>query len=366
MALKIISYVTNMDEDAVDGFSRNTAKIIRVLQNNFRLTLVGLSVKGGGTRCNSRIYERTTISRSWRVIITEFCSLLAKPKSKRFDDASLLYFDGIAWAPIVFLSGQLPVIFNLVDSPRLRFKRLFFADMTVKKFLKMVLGFCLERLIVSRASAIVVVSPAERKSLIDRYPKMEKKIHQINVYAIDQQSRESRSSHNINRFVVLADFSVDYLASSTETFLRSIASSLQSVNVVLVGRNSEFLAMKYGCKSYNFVENLDEFLLSSKAVIVPDLVGSGIKTRVIHAAMLGVPVLATPCAMEGLDMLSDGISYVKIPHDCNSEWMLSLAQRPCNELSQIGRRGRDTVEKHFSWKSIDQAWLNLFGRVLNG
>ncbi|THE19448.1 glycosyltransferase [Kocuria rosea] len=106
-----------------------------------------------------------------------------------------------------------------------------------------------------------------------------------------------------------------FLANCRETVL----TALPDFRLLVVGRNTERLppeAAHWGqhVQPLGWVEDLDEVLLTSAAMISPLQIGSGTKIKVLEALSRGLPVVATPQGVLGLQVdRSDGCLVAESP-----------------------------------------------------
>jgi hypothetical protein len=74
--------------------------------------------------------------------------------------------------------------------------------------------------------------------------------------------------------------------------------------LVLVGRGTDDMVAAYGApagvQGLGFVDNVDSVLATATLTVAPLAAGAGVKTKVLHALALGLRVVGTPVAFEGL------------------------------------------------------------------
>lgn len=104
---------------------------------------------------------------------------------------------------------------------------------------------------------------------------------------------------------------------------------------------------------HGFVNDATSFRRSHGVQLMPIQTGSGVRIKLIEALSEGIPVVATPTAVFGMD---EGIEdCCKIEKNSRE---LAKAALELNENSEIRHRltqnGRNFVEKHFSIESIAQ------------
>ncbi|WP_083430102.1 glycosyltransferase family 4 protein [Alicyclobacillus macrosporangiidus] len=114
----------------------------------------------------------------------------------------------------------------------------------------------------------------------------------------------------------------------------------------------------------DFIGEVDDFvpiLKGSKVFVAPIWYGSGIKTKILEAMALGLPVVTTSIGVEGIAGV-DGIHYVVADDDegfANS--VLALLADESRRVA-IGRAARQLVEALYSFDTALASW----GEILTG
>lgn len=119
-------------------------------------------------------------------------------------------------------------------------------------------------------------------------------------------------------------------------------------------------------RSFSFVdyqgyaESLTDACRGVAAAVVPVWAGAGVKLKTLTFMGLGVPVLATPVALEG------------IPHEAAAwvaatprDFVAGLDRLTADDLRAAAIRGREVLDGHFSKKSFDQGVAQLVRDVLS-
>ena len=97
-----------------------------------------------------------------------------------------------------------------------------------------------------------------------------------------------------------------FLRECREPVLRA----MPDFRLLLVGRGSdtpplEAAAWGRHVEPLGWVEDLDDVLLSAAGMVSPLRMGSGVKIKVLEALARGLPVVATPQGVLGLDVGAD-------------------------------------------------------------
>ncbi len=105
-----------------------------------------------------------------------------------------------------------------------------------------------------------------------------------------------------------------------------------SLNFVIIGNNPPEKLMKYKSdriKILGFVEDISPYFADSLCMVVPLLVGAGIKVKVLEGMSAGIPILTNNIGIEGIPA-KDGIEYLH----CNA---------PQNYINAINRLSNDNL-----------------------
>lgn len=110
-----------------------------------------------------------------------------------------------------------------------------------------------------------------------------------------------------------------------------------------------------------YVEDLHAEMRQYPFFVAPVTSGSGIKTKVLEAMALGIPVLATVKAVEGLAVIG-GQHFLEIS---SAETLLESQQRlkDPNYAKQIGAAGRRFVEENYSRDVLTSRWAQCLQSV---
>lgn len=167
-----------------------------------------------------------------------------------------------------------------------------------------------ETVLIHRCSIIAVISPAEAEKLQHLYPSLDARIMILplrNFYVSGTAQDRPRPIETGAPVTIWMDARPDYGRQSILACLDYLARLAREepalqFQVTVLSRNPD-LVLKPDHKARNipFTEDIESFLRQQSLVILPDLQGSGVKNRALQAASLGVPILATPVALEGLD-----------------------------------------------------------------
>jgi len=150
---------------------------------------------------------------------------------------------------------------------------------------------------------------------------------------------------------------VDGLEYLLQHVLPPIEHQISGVKVEVMGRglNGGFID-KYARRNvcfHGYVEDVRPILGRAHAFLLPLRGGSGTKIRVLTAMAMGVPVVATPVAAEGIEAKHDVHILLGDTLENLAEYCVRLlSDRELNK--NIGSAGRKLVEDNYSWETVAQ------------
>ena len=154
----------------------------------------------------------------------------------------------------------------------------------------------------------------------------------------------------------------------------AVLEALPDARLRIVGRGASEalteLASRYGrnVTLEGYVEDLDEVLLQSCALINPLLFGSGIKLKVLEALARGLPVLSTSVGLEGIVSGSEHGCVLEDDIDAYPGRMASLTHLPTNAaLSSAAAEHYDLRYRPTVVRAVyDQVFLGIGGPARDG
>jgi glycosyltransferase involved in cell wall biosynthesis len=151
-------------------------------------------------------------------------------------------------------------------------------------------------------------------------------------------------------------------------FASEVASRLGSpprFRLTVVGRAPEGVAAKLRSPSIRFVGYVDDVALElscHRAFVAPMVEGTGVKTKVLEAMAVGLPVVTTTAGVRGLAM-EEGVHCLIA--DTGEEFVEKLERLALDpELAtRIGAAGRAYVRDHFGPEVIQERWAKVLASV---
>ncbi len=108
------------------------------------------------------------------------------------------------------------------------------------------------------------------------------------------------------------------------------------------------LARREGIVVTGAVPDIRPFLAHARLAVAPLRIARGIQNKVLEAMAMGKSILATPMAMEGLDLANE----LAIRHHDDPQMLAECGRRALRERSYLprySRANRDFVEMRYSW-----------------
>ncbi|MGJ3240572.1 MAG: glycosyltransferase family 4 protein [Anaerolineae bacterium] len=106
------------------------------------------------------------------------------------------------------------------------------------------------------------------------------------------------------------------------------------------------------------VPRVQDYLASATVFVSPLRVGAGIKNKVLEAMAMGIPLVATPLSMEGIDA-EDGRDVLVTPVEKMAEAIVALL-RDERQQRTLATHARAIIEKHYSWQGVAQQYQALY------
>jgi polysaccharide biosynthesis protein PslH len=151
------------------------------------------------------------------------------------------------------------------------------------------------------------------------------------------------------------------------TMWGAIRSVLPTSQLRLVGKNSETDRARYaaieGVYCHGYVPDVRPHLAAASCSIVPIRVGGGTRLKILDSWAMGLPVVSTSVGCEGLDTHDgDNILIRDDPQEFSAAVIKVLTDPVLR--ARLGRQGRGTAERRYSWTVIGDALIDHYQRLL--
>jgi glycosyltransferase involved in cell wall biosynthesis len=161
---------------------------------------------------------------------------------------------------------------------------------------------------------------------------------------------------------------VDGMSWFFEVCRQAVLAALPDVKIQVVGAGTERglpQAAAWGdrVRFLGWVDDLDAVLGNSVALLSPLRTGSGVKIKVLEALARGLPVVATPAGVQGIEAdESTGCLVAATPEDLAASMRLACEPEMNQQLSKAARRAWDQT---YSPDVVRAQYDEIFG-LANG
>jgi polysaccharide biosynthesis protein PslH len=166
------------------------------------------------------------------------------------------------------------------------------------------------------------------------------------------------------------DANLDAMQYFTASILPLIERRKSNVILTITGAVSEAIAASLRATTSNVrlaghVRDVRPLVANSAVCVVPIRIGSGTRIKILEAMALGTPVVATPKAVEGLEV-ENGIHLLIA--DSAAEFADSTLRllRDASLARQLSHNARALVEQKYDWSIIGSRFTQLVEELPNG
>ncbi len=293
-------------------------------------------------------------------------------------DYDILHLENIAACGLVRRDTSSRTILALIDPGTLRWRRMAATASSFRLKLKARIGVVLNDLLVK-----AIAFPGVRIHLVSETDAsyLQARLTHVRVVAIPvalpmniQRPPGIRADGRTRRVgVVFMDLRQPYMRDSFIWFIRSVYRPLISrgcsFDLLVLGRISEDPELAKLCQELpvTFLAWVDDYLTllaGADFIITPDLVGTGLKNRVIQGMALGRPVVGTPTAFEGIPALSGVHAVIAATADEMITALISLCDQP-EFRKALGEKAQELVIEEFGTESLKNRWRDLYDSVMD-
>lgn len=113
-----------------------------------------------------------------------------------------------------------------------------------------------------------------------------------------------------------------------------------------------------------FVENIEDEYLEADILIFPVRIGGGTNFKVLEAMALGVPIVAHPERLSGLQAMPD-VHFLEAGDKTSYVEQIEKLYRDDKLREKLAENGRKLVEENFTWEKISLALLRTWREVIS-
>lgn len=110
-----------------------------------------------------------------------------------------------------------------------------------------------------------------------------------------------------------------------------------------------------------YVPEVTPHLAGATAFVCPLRIGAGLKNKVLEALAMGIPVVATPLSVDGIDV-RDGESALIAPDDRIAEMTIEVL-KDASLRERLAKNGRALIEARHSWARVATRYERLYDEI---
>jgi hypothetical protein len=241
-----------------------------------------------------------------------------------------------------------------------------------KHFVASVFALGLEYSLKNYMTHAIVVSKSDRNYLTKFFPQQHVSAVPIATEYKVLTRTQTKFVHSQTKVLIWVDLSVEHLRLS---FLR-LADFLRQNSKIISGFEFHVLCRKIHLDHmeseelnnfFHFVDwvpDLDEYLSSFDIAVLPDLVGTGLKNRLVDCVRNGLSVIATPAVLEGFSFKdkNDLLVYTEM-NELESSLLLI---RDDHDLRQkLSANATKTLLKDHGFENVKLEWRYVLEKVIH-
>lgn len=298
-------------------------------------------------------------------------------KTVEGESVDLIHCEGIATSAIRWDRMGIPLVLSFIDPGSRRNLRFLKMSRNVVDLTKHALGglifFFLERSL--RRSGVVwhVVSAEDRAYLkrVHRFARVvdipvaiPAALERLEVNSPVPTPYEKATEVSV---LIYADLRLPHMRLALKSFAENLfqrCALTVDVSYVVLGRveMDEEMAGWFNGLKVEFIPWANDYaavIRSCDVIVLPDAVGTGLKNRAIQSMAVGVPVVGTGVAFEGIEV-DNGVDAVVLrgPLDNHEKFLRLISD--AQYRARIGCAGREKVLSQFGARAICQRWQNLY------
>jgi glycosyltransferase involved in cell wall biosynthesis len=158
---------------------------------------------------------------------------------------------------------------------------------------------------------------------------------------------------------------VDAVNFLVDEVLPLIRTERPEVRLAVVGRGSAGALddlRRRGVEATGEVPDVRPWLARAEVVVVPIRTGSGTRLKVVEGLAMGKPMVSTTVGCEGVDVRNDEHLLIGDSAQEFAKKVLRLFEEPALG-GQLGRAGRELMEREYSWDRAGELLESLYERV---
>ena len=232
--------------------------------------------------------------------------------------------------------------------------------------LRLPIARCFERFMFTPYDRTVVISDVDRAMLVGLQPALNIDVIPIGIELERFEPLHRRRDATTLLFVGNYEYAPNEDAARVlvEQVLPQVREKQPSAKLQLVGVNPpEWMRALPNdrIEVTGAVPDVRPFLARATVFVCPLRIGAGIKNKVLEALAMGIPVVATPLSVDGINV-RDGESAIIAPVDQMAAATLRLL-RDNARREALSRTGRALIEAEYSWERTADSYERLYDEI---
>lgn len=226
-----------------------------------------------------------------------------------------------------------------------------------------------ERRIAHSFSANVLCTPLEEKIFQERIPDAPSTVLRNGVdLEYYRPSSDERDPHSVVFTGVMNYYpNVDAVRFFALDVLPLVQKKLPKTRFTIVGshptKHVQRLAKKKGVEVTGFVNDTRDHLRRASVSVAPLRIARGIQNKVLEALAMGLPVVGTASATQGVEGQNGRDYWVADEPARFASAVIDLLKSP-RQANELGLRGRRFVEQNYDWEVVFRPLDELLARCV--
>lgn len=291
----------------------------------------------------------------------------------------VVHLDALGMAPYVHLCHPTPTVISTTDAISLAYRQAAKASQSfIRKAYQLLASGSIARFeceILPLFTKVHVVSKLDRDYLRLQIPKAN--IECIEHVVPDEVLQYSPiSSHSLlcnKRILFTGQLCWDSISKGLLAFLSVdypvIRKECPDVEMVVLGGNApanirEQVENVSGVKFVEWVEDYCAEVTNAHVMVFPDWSGTGIKTRVLYALALGKAVVASPVALEGIEV-RDGVNCFEREVGSGFAEAVIALLKDAQLSERIGAAAIGLILQRYTMDVVGPQWIKLYQEAID-
>jgi glycosyltransferase involved in cell wall biosynthesis len=290
----------------------------------------------------------------------------------------VIHLENIAACGLVRRATSRRTILGVIDPGTLRWRRMAATAKNLRLKLRAHVGMCLnsvmDKAIMYPGIRLQVVSNEDAIYLQERLPQVRVTAVPValpaNIHQISYRNPEPKARCV---GVVFLDLREPHIRQSFLWFIHSVYRPLRTrgclFDLLVLGRIGRDAEIEKHCLDLpvTLLAMVDDYLAvlaGADFIIIPDLVGTGLKNRVIQGMALGQPVVGTPVAFEGIPARNGVHALVSATAEEMMKGLIDLCNEPIVRRT-LGENAKELMSKEYGTEVLKGRWMKLYKSVVS-